>query len=114
MKINVHGHVYELAEDDTMFYNTGNYASHSMSKMTITYDPSMKNSVAGEGIFHELVEATDFWCNTKLEHKDLTLISMFMFGILNDNPELRKLMFKREKDDKQECVGIVKEEVYTK
>lgn len=97
MKLKIHGQDYELLEDDTMFFNTGNYAKHSMSKMEIVYDPNMKESVVGEGIFHELLEATNFWCNTRLEHKDLTLISMFMFGILNDNPELRKIIFEGKK-----------------
>lgn len=102
MKLKIHGQDYELLEDDTMFFNTGNYAKHSMSKMEIVYDPNMKESVVGEGIFHELLEATNFWCNTRLEHKDLTLISMFMFGILNDNPELRKIIFEGKKMEENE------------
>jgi hypothetical protein len=97
MKVKIHGQDYEISEDDTMFFNTGNYAKHSMSKMEIIYDPGMKPSVIGEGIFHELMEATNFWCDTRLDHKDLTLISMFMFGILNDNPDIRKIMFEGKK-----------------
>lgn len=107
MKIKIHGQDYELLEDDTMFFNTGNYAKHSMSKMEIVYDPNMKESVVGEGIFHELLEATNFWCNTRLEHKDLTLISMFMFGILNDNPELRKIIFEGKKMEEIEEIKHV-------
>ena len=53
----------------------------------------MKKTVIGEGIFHELMEATNYWCNTNLDHKDLTLISMFLYGILKENPNLRKLLF---------------------
>jgi hypothetical protein len=96
MKANILGHEYEVAEEEGMFFNTGNYGKHNYMKLLISYDPDISKSVKDECILHELIEAINYWVNVKLEHHQIAILSAALFSVLRNNPELTEELFKGE------------------
>jgi len=93
MKANIVGHDYNIEFVDGLYINEGEWGIHKPNLLEIIIDNDLKDSVKGECLHHEMLEALNFWQNWVLEHHLLTQISSNIFGTLNSNPELLSKLY---------------------
>lgn len=101
MKINILGHDYNIEPEEGMFFHTGNYGKHSYSRLEIDYDPDMKPTVKGEAILHEIFEAINHWTNLGLDHHQITLLSVGLYSVLQNNAYLTGFLLDGEQETKK-------------
>ena len=82
-EINIGGHVILVLRTEGLLKNEHAYGIFDPMNMRIEIDKSLSNTMAWETLWHEIVEAINFFSESGLEHKSIQVFGLLLHQVAN-------------------------------
>jgi hypothetical protein len=100
--ISIGGHTIPIERQKGLLDQADAYGIFDGVELTITIDTSLNDSTAWETLWHEVVEAINFFSEADLEHKSVQVFGLLLHQTINsvfeeDNKKKKKATPRRKK-----------------